>query len=158
MTITYKEIRERYVQLEKAQEEKRHRVVTEALKLVNAYKESLALENPTWTDIEGKEQSYVMVGYTDDCDFIKKPITSIEPDRLYNLSFDIATVINDSPRGGEIKLVSVSVSIRKGIVGVDMGNKYISIIADDWTEVCNLIKDQVFMSIRDSGLEDVTYF
>ncbi|CQH62161.1 hypothetical protein [Yersinia frederiksenii] len=161
MTITYKDISERQKQLNIARESRIEIVVTEAVALVEAYQKSLVLDKSTWKDIEGKEQPYVMAGVLDkEGNFIKKPLTSIELGADYVLSFEVATVVDDSPRGGDMITQSICISIDGGVAKVNLQDvgKIISVIDGDRTGICDAMKDRVLMSIYDDGLEEKRYF
>ncbi|CAI1875869.1 Uncharacterised protein [Serratia fonticola] len=161
MTVTYKEIRERQEQLNAKRDERINRVVSEATALVNAYFESLQLKNSTWKDIQGVEKPYVFTGFMDlNGSFTKASLSEIELDERYGLSFNVCTVVDDSPRGGEAIMQNLYLFIDDGVTKVhlqDLG-KTLPVIDGNRSKICDAMKDQVLASIGDSALEDTKYF
>ncbi|MBP1004259.1 hypothetical protein [Serratia fonticola] len=161
MTVTYKEIRERQEQLKAKRDERINRVVSEAVALVNAYFESLQLKNSTWKDIQGVEQPYVFTGVMDlDGSFTTASLSEIELDDNYGLSFNVFTVIDDSPRGGQSIMQSLHLFIDEGVTKVNLqdSGRVLPIIDGNRSKICDAMKDQVLASIGDSALEDTKYF
>jgi hypothetical protein len=161
MTITYKEIRERQEQLNAKRDERINRVVSEAIALVNAYFESLQLQSSTWKDIQGVEHPYVFTGVMGlDGSFTKASLSEIELDGNYGLSFNVCTVIDDSPRGGQSIMQSLFLFIDDGVAKVhlqDLGKTF-PVMDGNRLKICDAMKDQVLASIGDSALEDTKYF
>ena len=160
MTVTYKDIRERFTQLEKAKEDRRILVTTESMKLADAYYTSLGLENPVWVDVQGTNKPYVIIGSMHGDRFVAESFSTIPLDEDYGINFTLATVVDDSPRGGESKLVNIYLRIKDGVTTVWVSDavREISVIDDNWADVCRLIKDKVYMAISDQGLGQPEYF
>lgn len=154
MTVTYKEIRERYQQLENARDKRVDDVKRYAALLVKAYGESLELESATWKTIQGAQKPYVDAGLMFDNKFKSTNINGILLDKQYGLRFFIATVVDDSPRGGETVAVCVRIFIENDILIAEIGDnsKRISVIDGQFDAVCVEIKDCVLMAISDPGL------
>lgn len=161
MSIDYAQIRERREQVEKAREGRHALVISEAQSLVDAYEESLNLDNKTWTDVKGITVPYVMAGRLyDEVNFRRCALNSIELNNDYSMSFSIATVVDDSPRGGALSRVDIRVSIKdsKGVVVADVGigqkSKRFEIPVTDnkYKAACEEIKLLVLMSVNDSNL------
>ncbi|MCP9270370.1 hypothetical protein M5U04_20410 [Xenorhabdus sp. XENO-1] len=150
MTVTYKTIRERKITVNEIRKDNINRIYREATDLVEAYKRSLELDNETWIDVQGATRPYVMAGIMSEYAFEQKAPTSINLTPDYHLHFVIATVIDDSPRGGDTALVDVELFIdgNQMTARVEQGYENIYIFDDDKTEVCDTIKDTVLMIIN----------
>ncbi|CDH22131.1 hypothetical protein KKJ17_19560 [Xenorhabdus bovienii] len=154
MSVTYKTIRERKINVDERRQANINRIYKEATDLIEAYKHSLELENESWTDVQGAERPYVMVGAMSEYAFEQKIPTSIKLSSDYRLHFVIATVIDDSPRGGDTALVNVELFIdgNQMTAHVEQGHKKIYIFDDDKKEFCDAIKDNVLMIINNVTL------
>ncbi|WP_258086947.1 hypothetical protein [Xenorhabdus bovienii] len=154
MTVTYVDIRERKKKVEKAQNERINLIYSEAVALVNAYKNSLEIESDAWLDFDGIPQPYVMTGLIYGENFRKAGLTSIELSSDYAINFTIATVVDDSNRGGDTVLVNISLFVDDNVVTVIVGNEEqeYPIIDGNLVNICNAIKDQVLFGIDDPNL------
>ncbi|MEQ1964351.1 hypothetical protein ABLB69_14520 [Xenorhabdus khoisanae] len=150
MTVTYKTIRERKITVDEIRKDNINRIYREAADLVEAYKRSLELDNETWIDVQGATRPYVMAGIMSEYAFEQKAPTSIKLTPDYHLHFVIATVIDDSPRGGDMALVDVELFIDGNQMTACVGQptKIVYIFDGDKAEVCDIIKDNVLMIIN----------
>ncbi|KLU14526.1 hypothetical protein [Xenorhabdus griffiniae] len=156
MTITYKELRERKIKLDEKRIENMNRVREEALALIDKYTESLQLENESWDDYQGNQNSYVTTGILyDDGTFRKCDINSVTIDDYSTISFFISTVIDDSPRGGSFIPVGVTLWIGdddRTHVRIGEDSDGIKVINNNWDRVCFRLKDKVFIGISKTEL------
>ncbi|MDE9447361.1 hypothetical protein KKJ04_17605 [Xenorhabdus bovienii] len=127
MTITYKDIRERKLDVEKERNARISPIFSAASALVNAYKESLELESNTWDNIQGISHEYVMIGIVNEKEeFQQTPLTEIKLTPENHLNFTISTVVDDSPKGGDTVLVGVTLFFDNNQkVNVKVGNQTI---------------------------------
>ncbi|MDE9552772.1 hypothetical protein [Xenorhabdus bovienii] len=153
MTITYKDIRERKLDIEKERNARISPIYSAASALVDEYKESLELGSDTWADIRGISHPYVVIGIVnEEGEFQKKPLTEIKLTPECRLNFTISTVTDDSPEGGDTVLVGVTLFFDSNhVVNAKVGNQTIY-IRDDRTDVCNVIKGDVMRMIDNPEL------
>ncbi len=155
MSITYKDIRQKKEELKKKREERIQTTQKAALKLVNEYKKSLSLENDSWKDIKNIDHPYVyvVINYNED-KYRAAKISEIELTYNYTLEFVIMTVIDDSARGGESIATNISVWVDDSGISVYVGQSggRLVVIDDNWVEVCDSIKDDVYQKITDPYL------
>ncbi|MBD1229106.1 hypothetical protein [Xenorhabdus griffiniae] len=150
MTVTYKTIRERKISVDERHQDNINWIYRKATDLVEAYIRSLELDNKSWIDVQGAEKPYVMTGFMAEYGFEQKTPTSIKLTPDHHLHFAIATVIDDSPRGGDTAVVDVELFIDGNQMTAIVGqpSKLIYIFDDDETEFCDAIKDNVLMIIN----------
>lgn len=157
MSITYSDIRERRRQVDEMREQRNALVIKEACALIAAYERSLELESPTWTDIKGVKNPYVIAGVDDNGNFKKHPTSGIELDERYGLRFALATVIDDSPHGGDIVSANIYLWVDGGetkIIINDSGRPSTLIEGEGrFKGICEEIKTHVLMQINDPALD-----
>ncbi|MDE9495698.1 hypothetical protein KKJ09_19450 [Xenorhabdus bovienii] len=152
MAVTYKEMHEKMsgIQNEIQKRENFLRKITQ--KFVNAYKCSLKLENDYWTDIEGKDQPYVLIGDIEEGSFTKKLINDININGNI-IKLAIVTVVDDSPRGGSTAGCVVKISTDKYAEEINIefqtkkGKQEVIIRDDDWRKACEVLADVTYMNI-----------
>ncbi|MBP0999914.1 hypothetical protein J8629_22945 [Serratia fonticola] len=95
-----------------------------------------------------------------DGSFTTASLSEIELDDNYGLSFNVFTVIDDSPRGGQSIMQSLHLFIDEGVTKVNLqdSGRVLPIIDGNRSKICDAMKDQVLASIGDSALEDTKYF
>ncbi|MET4859790.1 hypothetical protein [Morganella morganii] len=162
MNITYKDIQDRVAKVEEAKAERINRVTLAASTLVEKYIKSLNLESEAWKSIDGAYKPYVTTGKQfDEHSYVSRPVTSLPLSEGYSLDFDIATVIDDSPRGGEAVRVNVNLWVNSDDVlcaRIDGAAGTYQVIDGDWDKVCDKIKDHVILAIEDPALKVTTYY
>lgn len=167
MSVIFKNIKDRKLELDKAIESHSMMIKGYVSGFLEAYISSLNLPKRTWRDIEGNDRPYVTIlqGDHDDNAF-EGEIKEVSPfalklDYQYKARFFIDTVIDDSPRGGSYVRQKVSIFKIDGLF-------FVSIIYDGYEEndryqitgnaitaydaVCEKLKDNVLMSIKDDNL------
>ncbi|MFN1150135.1 hypothetical protein, partial [Serratia liquefaciens] len=104
--------------------------------------------------------TYVFTGFMNKGELTKAPLTGIDLDVHYGLSFNVCTVIDDSPRGGQVMMLSIYLFIEDGVAKVNLqdSGKTLPVIDGNRSQICDVMKDQVLMAIHDSALEDTQYF
>ncbi|POE20491.1 hypothetical protein [Pectobacterium odoriferum] len=156
MALTYQDIRAKREQNEERRDRLINTVIKEAHELLIEYVESLELGSATWADINGVNREYVEAGVMFGGEFKRYPLNSITLDDKYGARFAIATVIDDTPRGGEIIPIGVYLYIRDGnvIVNIDNSNRPITVIQGEnkYKNVCEEIKTQTLVAMNDPGL------
>lgn len=159
MTITYADIKKKREQLDDKRSAHVNRIINGIRQLRNEYFSSLQTPNQLWKDIHGEEHEYVLL--QDDQGFEVKPQT-IHLNENYEASFVLSTVIDDTPRGGCAINVPIKIFIMDGKITVEVNKptsrdyqSYIITEVEDgsYFEVCEKIKDSVFVAINDEGLE-----
>lgn len=154
MTVTYADIRKRKDELDNKRVANVNKVIHLAETLVEEYKKSLGLEKETWTDFQGGENKYVTVGVvSNNGEFKAKKLHEIPVTGYKSIRFHIATVVDDSPRGGDVLILGVSISL--SLTDENAATLYIddpsltsaSIREDRWEDACNKIKDAVYMGV-----------
>ncbi|KJF76198.1 hypothetical protein UA45_19850 [Morganella morganii] len=79
----------------------------------------------------------------------------------YLLDFDIETVIDDSPRGGDYIRVNINLWVGSNdtlCVRIDGASEVYQIIDDSWSKVCDKIKDRVILAIGDPDLKKTNHY
>ncbi|KJF76124.1 hypothetical protein UA45_20250 [Morganella morganii] len=149
MTITYKEMRERALGIQ-AENDKRIEFLKSGIKkLLSDYVASLELESGTWKNIDGREREYVDVYLNRNEEFIPFQFDDIT---TYYTTIAFATVVNDDPRGGECASCSFSIESDQSAGSLiiklrDIRGKEFTITNNDFSEVCNAIKDATYADI-----------
>ncbi|WP_274371010.1 hypothetical protein [Morganella morganii] len=162
MNITYKDIQDRVAKVEEAKVERINRVTLAASTLVEKYTKSLNLESDAWQSIDGEYKPYVTTGKQFDANsYVTKPVSGLPLSESYSLDFDIATVIDDSPRGGDTVRVNINLWVNSDdvlCVRIDSAAGTYQVIDDCWDKVCDKIKDNVILAIEDPALKVTTYY
>lgn len=154
MTITYEKMREKMESI-KSERKNRFDFIQKSIReLVEAYKGSLYLPSKTWKGIDDKEYQYVTIGKMIDGKFSDKPI---EPIEYHVVNIAIATVVDDTGRGGQSAICELEISTDRFAeelyVHVKGRNgRKVTIIDGDYREACDLIKDVSYSDI--SGYDD----
>lgn len=154
MTITYKELRERAVGLQKEKEKRIDFIKESAEKLRIDFISSLELENDTWTNIDGYGTDYVSVNYQHGVEPHFEHLNDISK---HFVTLNFSTVVNDDPRGGETSSCSVDMASDKFAEELSVKvngrpSKEFTIKDGDFTEVCKAMKDETYANI--SRLDD----
>ncbi|WP_272694385.1 hypothetical protein [Providencia sp. PROV036] len=151
MTITYADIRKKKKEIDNKRITACINVIHQAVNLVCEYRESLGLPKETWDDIQGNANNYVMVGELfSDGVFKEKSLNDMPVKDYKTIEFDIATVVDDSPRGGDFVIVHVILTVNEDnstSVMLLPGSDFISVIDGRWGEACNKIKDATYLGI-----------
>lgn len=149
MTITYEQMREK---MEGIQSERKRRfdfIQKSMRELVTAYKGSLDLPADSWKGIDDKEYPYVTIGKMVDGLFAN---LQVEPIEYHIIDIAIATVVDDTGRGGQNVSCELQLSTDRFAkelyvhVKGHRGGK-VTVIDGDYREVCNLIKDVSYADI-----------
>lgn len=151
MTITYADIRKKKIEIDNKRIDSSNKVTQLAEKLVNEYQKSLNLPSETWGDIQGGVNKYVMVGaYNEGFGFKEKSLYNIPVIDYKSIEFSIATVIDDTPRGGDFVVVNICLTVNEDEVVTVMllsASDFITVRGDKWDEACNKIKDATYLGI-----------
>lgn len=154
MTITYEKMREKMEGIQ-SERKKRFDFIRKSIRELGlAYKESLDLPSNDWTGIDGKNYPYFMVGKMDNGTFVHLPL---EPIEYHIVDIAIATVVDDTGRGGqnvscELQLSTDRFAEELYVHVKGNGGGKVTVIDGDYREVCNLIKDVSYADI--SGYDD----
>ncbi|PHM54519.1 hypothetical protein [Xenorhabdus sp. KK7.4] len=152
MAVTYKDMHEKMRSIQNEIQKRDNFLRKMAQKLIKTYEYSLQLESSHWTDIEGRDRPYVFIGDVEEGDFTKKHINDIEVNGN-TMKFVIATVVDDSPRGGDAAGCEIELSTDKYAEEINIkfqtkkGKCEVTIRGDDWREACDILKDATYMDI-----------
>ncbi|MCC8379879.1 hypothetical protein [Xenorhabdus sp. PB30.3] len=152
MTVTYKDMHEKMLSIQNEIQKRDNFLRKIAQKLVKAYEDSLQLESHHWTDIEGRDRPYVLIGDIEEGDFTKKHINDIEVNGN-TMKLVIATVVDDTPRGGDTAGCEVEISTDKYAEEINIkfqtkkGQQAVVIRGDDWREARDILKDATYSRI-----------
>lgn len=151
MTITYADIRKKKKEIDSKRIDSSNKVTQLAEKLVNEYQKSLNLPSETWSDIQGGVNKYVMVGiYNEGFNFREQSLYSIPVIDYKSIEFDIATVVDDTPRGGDFVVIHICLTVNDDetiTVMLPSASDFITVRGDKWDEACNKIKDATYLGI-----------
>lgn len=161
MSITYADIREYKVKIDRQYDVRRSKLQKLGYKLVKEYKKSLCLPAERWRDSKGVDRPYVSVGHlNEDGAFQKTTLAAINLTDDYTLTFKVSTVIDDQPlTGGKQFLSTISMLYRDGMLNVDVGHCQRSIIVavqeeeDAFIEVCLTMKQIIISALSDTRSE-----
>lgn len=161
MHITFKDIQQRYKELQTKFSNRKSELQESARKLVSEYKDSLSLPSDSWIDANKVPHPYVCVGtFNEKRLFQQMPIAGFDLDNEYRLNFKISTVVDDSEYGGgSHHLVPVSMWKSNGRLNVELAEGKKSFLVSDpndnnaFFEVCRGIKELVVSGVTDSRLD-----
>lgn len=161
MSITFNDIQQGRKILQRKYQERKALLQERARDLFVQYEASLELPSERWRDANGIERWYVATGEMDQSkQFLQRSIVSFNLSNDYELTFAIATVVDDSPiSGGSHYVVHVSLWMDKGRLHVDIGKGKKEVIVANpdepgaFYEVCSAIKELVMFGITDPRLD-----
>lgn len=159
MSITFNELKEKHLQLGRAQWDLRRKLQNMAGKLLFEYGDSLSLPSIEWVDSKGDSHPYVEMGVWNtkngEFDMCRPPQLTMDDD--YILHFAIATTLDDHPlTGGYRQGVSVSLWYDHAQLNVNVGDgnemAHFLVSGDDggFFEVCAAIKALINLAIDKS--------
>ncbi|MGK3164722.1 hypothetical protein ACI6PW_23360 [Serratia marcescens] len=160
MEVTFLDLKEKFLTLEKKKWQLRDKLQHKASELVNELVYSLGLDSNTWIDSQGKHHAYVGVGvWKSTNEFENVPFPRLQMDEKYNLNFVLVITLDDNAlTGGARHGVSVSLWYVGSILHVTIGagddiqNFQVSDIGGvgAFAEVCSGIKAIILLSIERS--------
>lgn len=160
MEVTFLELKERYLALEKKKWALQDKLQHKAAELVSELVYSLGLDSNTWTDAEGKHHPYAAVGVWDSAGVFEQcPFPRLKMDDNHSLNFALAITLDDTPlTGGARSALNVSLwyvgSILHATIGV--GENQQDFLVSDmggvgaFSDVCSGIKGIVVLAIERS--------
>jgi|GEM_PF-1229857 len=163
MTITYADIKAKREKLDESRKQHISRLRDAIAGLRNSYIDSLGLPGISWKDLNHADRPYLRL--LDENEKDASPVT-LDLGETYTARFILATAINDSPRGGEEAFIYVTLSIIDNEINVRLhqntfnhGDEYKVSDGEDgaYIEVCEKIKDLVFMDIVDPHLSKESF-
>ncbi|EOC1567153.1 hypothetical protein ACI1AR_002534 [Cronobacter dublinensis] len=161
MHITFKDIQQRYKELQDKFSDRKFELQEAARKLVYQYADSLSLPSDSWMDANKVPHPYVSVGKINEKGlFQQMPVAGFDLDKEYRLNFKISTVVDDSAYGGgSYHLASVSMWKSNGILNVELADGKKTFLVSDpndnnaFFEVCCGVKELVVSGFTDSRLD-----
>ena len=148
--ITFKNIQQRYKELQDKYSDRKFELQEFARKLVAEYIDSLSLPSDSWMDSNQVPHPYVGVGqYNDKGLFQQMPFAGFDLDKEYRLNFKISTVVDDSSFGGGSNyIVSVAMWKTSGRLHVELADGKKTILVSDPAENEASAADVLALGIR----------
>jgi len=153
MLIKFSDFIQAREQVEKRVQELTQMLRNEAEEFLSQYKESLYTPNDTWSDGQRAYPYARLMKLSNEGMFTQQSPQSLVLDNHNNVSFQMATLINENTEGGEWINVPIKMSIsnRNVIVTIDKsGHEEVPLGGEGrgYHEACGLVKEAVMKQIK----------
>ncbi|MEI9687481.1 hypothetical protein [Kosakonia cowanii] len=153
MLIKFSDFIQAREQVEKRVNELTQMLRNEAEEFLTQYKQSLFTPNDTWSDGKRDYPYARLMNLTDKEMFVQQSTQSLVLDKQNNVSFFIATLINENTQGGQWIYVPIRMSInnRNVMVTIDnSGHEEVPLGGEGrgYHDACGLVKEAVIKQIK----------